>query len=132
MQGYHSKPLQLPAGVYPARRASSADSNHILFASEICWAPAHHGKWYFVPFLEATRRPPSILSGIPRGSLTEAVCATAWPLWSPERRPRAKPPNPTTMTMEITTHSLPIVVKKPLISPNLSRILMAYIIPYGT
>ena len=51
-------PLQLSAGVYPARIASSLDENQILLLSFILCAPEHHGKWYFVPFFEATNIPP--------------------------------------------------------------------------
>jgi len=53
----YSSPLQLLAGVYPAFLASSVELNHILFFSAICDAPAHQGKWYFVPFFEATSIP---------------------------------------------------------------------------
>ncbi len=52
-------PSQFAAGVYPARSASSFVSNQILFSSLMRFAPEHHGKWYFVPFLEPTYAPDS-------------------------------------------------------------------------
>jgi len=45
-------------------RASSTESNHILFFSDILFPPEHHGKWYLEPFLEATSKPCAIAGGL--------------------------------------------------------------------